>query len=219
MTLAALANLDVLFSIADGEYAAFSGIGSRETPSDVCRDMTAISAALCKLGFFLRSGGAGGADLACEAEVPEASREIYLPWKGFNGSTSRFYPAPASDSAIDAAAQRMAASFDPSKILEFDGSNAEPIDVAGRALLIARHFHPAWQRCSPGAQKLHTRNVPQVLGETLSSPARFVLCWTKDGGASGGTGQAIRIADHLRIPVLNLQKNLVRQRVLAHLGL
>lgn len=219
MTLAAVANLDILFALRAGEYAAFSGIGSRETPPDVCRDMTAISAGLTRRGFFLRSGGAGGADLACEAEVPDSQKEIFLPWKGFNGSMSRFYPAPVSDASITAAAQRMAATFDPSKILDFDGSAADPVDIAGRALLIAQHFHPAWERCSQGAQKLHTRNVPQVLGQTLSSPVRFVLCWTKDGRASGGTGQAIRIAEHLRIPVLNLQNRLVRQRILTYLGL
>lgn len=219
MTLAAVANLDALFSIASGEYAAFSGIGSRETPSDVCRDMTLISAAACSRGFTLRSGGAGGADLACEEQVPETGKEIFLPWKGFNGSSSRFYPAPVSDATIAASAARQAPTFDPTRILDFDGANADPIDIAGRALLIARHFHPAWERCSPGAQKLHTRNVPQVLGQTLSSPVRFVLCWTKDGGPTGGTGQAIRIANALNIPVLNLQNGLVRQRVLAFLGL
>lgn len=219
MTLAAVANLDVLFSITGGEYAAFSGIGSRETPPDVCRDMAAISAAACSRGFTLRSGGAGGADLACEDQVPEHRKEIFLPWKGFNGSSSRYYPAPVSDASIAAATARLAPSFDPSRILDFDGAKADPIDVAGRALLIARHFHPAWDRCSQGAQKLHTRNVPQVLGQTLSSPVKFVLCWTKDGGASGGTGQAIRIANALGIPVLNLQNRLVRQRVLSFLGL
>lgn len=220
MTLAAVANLDVLFALLRaGEYAAFSGIGSRETPADVCRDMTSISAALARRGFTLRSGGAGGADLACEEKVADDRKEIFLPWKGFNGSTSRFYPAPVSDAAIAAAAQRMSATFDPAKILDFDGASADPVDVAGRALLIARHFHPAWDRCSPGAQKLHTRNVPQVLGQTLSSPVRFVLCWTKDGRASGGTGQALRIAGHLGIRVLNLHNSLVRQRILSELGL
>lgn len=219
MSLAAVANLDVLFSLAAGEYAAFSGIGSRETPPDVCHDMTRISAAAYKRGFMLRSGGAGGADLACEAEIPAAGKEIFLPWKGFNGSKSPFYPAPVSDAAIAASAARQAPRFDPTRLLDFDGENADPIDIAGRALLIARHFHPAWERCSQGAQKLHTRNVPQVLGQTLSSPVRFVLCWTKDGGPTGGTGQAIRIANALPVPVLNLQKPLVRQRLLSFLGL
>ncbi|PZR90892.1 MAG: hypothetical protein DI537_17555 [Stutzerimonas stutzeri] len=181
--------------------------------------MTNISAEAFRRGFTLRSGGAGGADLACEKDVPERGKEIFLPWKGFNGSTSRFYPAPLSDAAIAAAAARLAPDFDPSRILDFDGANADPADIAGRSLLIARHFHPAWDRCSQGAKKLHMRNVPQVLGQTLSSPARFVLCWTKDGGATGGTGQAIRIADAIGIPVLNLQRSLVRQSLLSFLGL
>ena len=32
-------------------------------------------------------------------------------------------------------------------------------------------------------QALHTRNVFQVLGPSLDSPAEFVLCWTADGEA------------------------------------
>jgi hypothetical protein len=31
-----------------------------------------------------------------------------------------------------------------------------------------------------------------------------VVCWTSDGKASGGTGQAIRIAKYYEIPTYNL---------------
>lgn len=218
MTLAALRHLDTLLSIAPGEYAPFSGIGSRETPPDVCRDMTRICSKLCALGFTLRSGGAPGADVACEAAVSPASKEIFLPWKGFNGSSSPDFPATLSDAAIAAEARRQAPSFDPSALLQFDGAAATPLQLAGRATLIAQHFHPAWDRCSQGAQKLHVRNVPQVLGRTLDKPVRFALCWTKDGRASGGTGQALRVAQHLSIPILNLHDMLVRQRLLSALA-
>ena len=69
------------------------------------------------------------------------------------------------------------------------------------AFPIAEKYHPNWQRCSPAARKLHARNVHQVLGADLRTPVEFVLCWTKDGGVSGGTGQAIRIALGMQIPV------------------
>jgi len=65
-------------------------------------------------------------------------------------------------------------------------------------MLIAEKYHPAWNKCTPGARKLHARNSFQVLGSTLDSPAEY------DGGPTGGTGQAIRIATALKIPVLNL---------------
>lgn len=69
----------------------------------------------------------------------------------------------------------------------------------------AAYFHPAWDRCSDYAKKLHARNCPIVLGEQLNDPVKFVCCWTKDGKATGGTGQAIRIADYYKIPVFNMR--------------
>lgn len=85
----------------------------------------------------------------------------------------------------------------------FNGLPWVPFDEAG-ARAIAARFHPAWSRLSHGARKLHTRNVPQVLGSYLASPVEFVLCWTADGKDSGGTGQALRIARAYDIPVFNL---------------
>lgn len=49
-----------------------------------------------------------------------------------------------------------------------------------------------------------SRNSYQVLGENLSSPVDFVVCWTENGGLIGGTAQAIRIAYANKIPVFNL---------------
>lgn len=69
---------------------------------------------------------------------------------------------------------------------------------------IARKHHPAWDRCSPAARKFHARNVHQVLGQDLASPADFVLCWTPEGRVTGGTGQAMRIAEHYGVPVVNM---------------
>lgn len=71
----------------------------------------------------------------------------------------------------------------------------------------AAQFHPAWSKCSPWAQALHARNSAIMLGAQLNDPVKFVLCWTKDGKASGGTGQALRIADRCGIPVFNFQSD------------
>jgi hypothetical protein len=48
------------------------------------------------------------------------------------------------------------------------------------------------------------RNTYQVLGADLNMPADVVVCWTVDGKASGGTGQAMRIAKDYAIPIVNL---------------
>lgn len=43
-----------------------------------------------------------------------------------------------------------------------------------------------------------------MFGKSVSSPASsFVVCYTKDGMASGGTGQAIRMAEDAGIQVFN----------------
>lgn len=176
--------------LAGGGYVAYAGIGSRETPADICDLMRLIATVLEDRGLTLRSGGAGGADLAFEAGTSsDRSREIFIPWRGFNGSRSPYFP---------------------------DGRDAA---ITRQAAEIAEAAHPAWDRCSDGAKRLHTRNVHQVLGLRLDSPVRFVLAWTKDGRASGGTGQAIRIAEARGIPVLNLHSQAVRDAVMAALGI
>ena len=56
-------------------------------------------------------------------------------------------------------------------------------------------------------RKLHGRNVHQVLGSTPAArpiKSACLICWTPDGKASGGTGQAIRIAEKAEIPIWNL---------------
>lgn len=142
--------------------------------------MSRIAVRLARRGFVLRSGGADGSDLAFEAGATsiEAPCEIYLPWRGFNGSKSALHD----------------------------------LETHGRAAEIASRCHPAWSRLKDSHRKLHTRNVYQVLGRDLESPAEFVICWTPDGveeGAhtsreTGGTGTAIRVASMFGVPVINL---------------
>jgi len=90
----------------------------------------------------------------------------------------------------------------------FEGnSNGIVPKFTDELMSIAESYHPAWGHCSEGARKLHARNVCQILGANLDSPVDFVICWTKDGGFSGGTGQALRIADDYSIPIYNLFGN------------
>ncbi|WP_048710246.1 hypothetical protein [Microvirga massiliensis] len=221
MTLVpSLADLASLFTLVPNDPNAYGGIGSRETPADVCSDMTRIATALEARGFRLRSGGAGGADLAFENGTSKPDqREIYIPWKGFNGSDSPYFPARANETAIEAEIEHIRDSFDPRQPVQPLGRPMTPVEITARAQLIAAAFHPAWDRCSQGAKKLHTRNVHQDLGMDLMTPSRFVICWTKDGGPTGGTGQAIRIAQAHGIRVLNLHNSFVRTGVRRALGL
>lgn len=64
------------------------------------------------------------------------------------------------------------------------------------------HFHP--QPKALGEHRgLMDRNACQILGRDGNTPVEFVVCWTKDGKASGGTGHALRIAKYYDIPIYN----------------
>jgi len=70
----------------------YTGIGSRKTPKNIQRVFTELAHYLEELGYTLRSGAANGADSAFEAGViSDDNKQIFLPWRGFNGSTSQLY--------------------------------------------------------------------------------------------------------------------------------
>lgn len=156
----------------------YTGVGSREIPRDKYDILADYAEALAVAGYTARSGGADGADSAIEvgSDRGRGSKEIYLPWRGFNHNKSSLF------------------------------------GVADAALKIAATVHPAWSALSDAAKKLHGRNVYQVLGDSLSAPSDFVLCWTKDGlelekdrtSKSGGTATAIVLGLRNNIPVFNL---------------
>lgn len=69
---------------------AYAGIGSRETPTDVQMLMARFAIKAAGKNYLLRSGGAGGADLAFERGCDSVGgrKAIYLPWKGFGAPRS-----------------------------------------------------------------------------------------------------------------------------------
>ena len=153
----------------------YCGIGSRETPDDVLGLMEEIGKELANRQWTLRSGMAEGADQA-----------FYVGALMQRGKCEIYIPWKG-----------------------FNGANTECIVAPdlpnyNDAMEVSSQFHPAWDKCSTGAKKLHTRNVYQVAGTDLMTPANCVVCWTKNGAEVGGTAQAIRIAKYLEIPVFNL---------------
>lgn len=162
----------------------YAGVGSRRTPADVRALMEAIGQRLGCMGVELRSGGAGGADTAFEigAAQARASRSIFLPKDGFNGRRA--------DAAL---------TFVPDEAC-FE-----------RALSMVKVIHPAWDRLSAFAQRLHARNACQVLGLSLASPVESVICWTEGGRLEGGTATAIRLAHKHQIRVFNLGRPQTRE--------
>jgi len=166
--------------------ATYAGIGSRETPPQALALMEALAVRLSRLGWVVRTGMSPGADQAFYrgALAGGGLVELYLPWPGFEARARFVVEGP--------------------EVFEL----AQP---SGAAYEMAARFHPRWSGVAAGrARHLLARDVHQVLGADLATPARLVVCWTADGSLDGvetladGTGQALRVADRYGVRVLNL---------------
>ena len=87
---------------------------------------------------------------------------------------------------------------------DFNGRKAGYHGPKVEAFDLASTLHPAWNRCSASARKMHARNMHQVMGWDLNTPCDVVICWTPGGRMVGGTAQALRLALVKEIPILNL---------------
>ena len=187
---------------------AYTGVGSRDTPIWAQEIMRKAACKLATHGWTLRSGAADGADAAFElgwldwfvSETPwpkedDLRAEIYVPWDGFNRHDRDGL-------------------FGATHVLTFMPNKRE-------AEAIAMATHPAWDNCSSGAKKLHTRNVYQVLGQDLLTPSKFLICWAKvgkDGLPSGGTRTAWMLADGKGVECYNLAIPEDKERILSFIG-
>lgn len=162
----------------------YCGVGSRQTPPKVLTSMTDMAKTLENLGYTLRSGGAGGADTAFQEGVDECA-QIWLPWSSFSIELQKKYPKHT---------YRV--------VSEKDEEAMNSVDT----------FHPNGPLLKRPVRLLMARNFRQCCGKVLPN-SEFVICWTKDGNDTGGTGQAIRIARSLNIPVYNFY-NMSPQNIL-----
>lgn len=175
----------------------YTGVGSRETPKEMQDLIEDLAVALSVDGWTMRSGGAAGADSAFERGVDsvDGDKEIYIPWHGFNERHS-------SDSF---------------SFMSLDDCNSE------YAFSLASSIHPAWDRLSKGAKKLHARNVFQVLGSCndIQMPSSFLVCWAKrdkHGFPVGGTRTAWVLASSHGIPCYNLIDDIDRQTIMNYIN-
>lgn len=74
----------------------YAGIGSRQTPEDICEIMTRFARAAAIDGAVLRTGGALGADSAFMdgCSLP-TEMELFLPWQGYNGHRGMLFDEAA----------------------------------------------------------------------------------------------------------------------------
>lgn len=86
-----------------------------------------------------------------------------------------------------------------------NGTDISEIPVKSDAFRdLTLELHPAPEHLSPYATDLMTRNIAQICGIDCVEPVRCVICWTEGGHGTGGTGQALRLARSIGIPVIDL---------------
>ena len=158
----------------------YTGIGSRNTPDEVLARMRGWGKALAYFEDTLRSGAAPGADAAFEegCDSVNGSKEIFLPWKGFQKNPSPLFEV--SDEAM-----KIASEFhDAWKFLK------RPVK-----LLMARNVYQVLGRYLDRPSDFVVCWTPDG-------------CTSRDERSrqTGGTGQAIAIASEYGIPVFNLQR-------------
>lgn len=158
----------------------YTGVGSRETPAGVLDTMADLAEWLATRGYCLRSGGAPGADTAFEVghrRVHASDLEIYLPWQGFNDSSSKLVGVTEDALAMAAAAHpAWGACGQAARLLH--GRNV--YQVLGQSLASPSAFLVCW--------------TPDGCVDERRSRA------------TGGTGTAIYLASKAGVPVFNLQR-------------
>ena len=161
----------------------YAGIGAREIPEDIRKELIKIGATLASKGYILRSGGAQGADSAFErgCDLVKGSKEIFLPWKNFNDSQSPFFLTKNY--------------YDLEPIAKTIYLNWDNVSIGVRKM----HARNVQQILG---------NIP---GQ--DQPVDFVVCWTnRPADQFGGTRFGMRLAEARSIPVYNLYEELDRNR-------
>lgn len=172
-------------------YKIYTGIGSRNVPEHIAESMKEVAYRLASKGYILRSGKAGGSDEAFQLGVQK-----YISYK------------VTEDIRLDIAS--IVEIYIPWKGFDnnclWDDWDIVPSKM-NECMKIASEIHPAWDKCSFGAKKLHARNICQLFGDSLDIPSDFVLFYAKEsknGNVSGGTATAVNLARKHNIPTINM---------------
>lgn len=167
---------------------SYAGIGSRETPGHIGKMMVEIAQFLEKQHVILRSGGATGADTFFESGVSTGEmKEIYLPWRGFNGNRSNRWSIPEP-------------AFEIAKTYHGGFDRLSP----GAQKLMARN-----------TQQILGAELDDPVMFVICFTQDGCESRTTRNRLTGGTGQAIAIASDLSIPIVNLRNDNALDRIVA----
>lgn len=154
----------------------FAGVGSQETPEDVCALMEKIAVVFYAMGYGLSSGDARGADRAFWLGARRSpfyrkiGARIYLSEETFRGR-----------------------SHDPQNFFY----NAQRFNTFAKAKEMAYEARGGWWGLQEWGINLHVRNVMQIHGATLQDLVSYLVYWAKPVGKTekvkGGTNTALQL--------------------------
>jgi len=156
-------------------------IGSRSLSAEQIETCETLGQFIARCGHVVSSGNAEGADQAFQRGAGKVSGKnvsVHLPWPGFNLNVAlTFYQC------------RIVSELDSDVYREYEE--------------MAAKYHPKWKFLRQGARKLHTRNVGILFPEP-HTPVKMVIAWPSQKPGGGGTGQGMRIAEGLGIPLVDI---------------
>lgn len=166
--------------------ALIACIGSRELTEVQLNICQSLGVWIVRRGHELHSGNAPGADQAYARggnEVNPALVNLHLPW--FKFERHAIHPMNV--------------------VWNVDDEHDVPAEKLVMFESLARKHHPAWHRLSQGARKLMVRNSSIIKPPPEFDHVDLVLAWPSDKPGGGGTGQGMRIAQDLGIPLVDLR--------------
>ena len=133
---------------------------------------------LAEDGYCCNTGAALGADqtFANGAASVDGAVQLFIPWNNYEKDWIHNLGGPG---------------FFPDIYI------ANPI-MDAKAFESVNIFHPAADKLSRAIKALHARNW------LIINKTQFIVCWSPKGEVVGGTGQALRIAASMGMPIYNL---------------
>jgi hypothetical protein len=157
---------------------SYAGIGSRDITDIERQNIILIAKIMAKADWLLYSGNADGSDISFQTGC-DGKCVIMLPWAGFN---------------IDEYDYTFSRDY---FVLGDDRIGQDSVDK----------YHPNSSKLKRGGRALMSRNYFQIMGYRKYPTVSLVICCAKPSGKGviGGTGQAVRIAESLKIPIINIR--------------
>ena len=166
----------------------YTGIGSRNITFKEEQSILRVSSGLKERGYIVYSGNADGSDITFQ-KGSDGQCVIYLPWKNFNKQN-----------------------YNINKSIKYFVPYSEDGELA------IKKFHPCpkYILSKRPLTNLMVRNYHQINGYEDFPITKFVICCAtvdSNGDVIGGTGQAVKIALDMGIPVVNIRKKTWKKKL------